>query len=270
MPSLSACRCPALHVPCCPRPPLFSCRRPRRRCRRAPLLLNQSSSPDAVITIYPLVPPSFVDCYFKRRTKPLLPTMVPSLSSRLPSLVGCFRCPPPFTLAASHGRRHHQSVTLTAGASTSPSSSPGPPVVFAMPPAVEQRAIAIVAAAAAAAVGDSPPPHCSRERRLPPSRVVLRLAVGDETSCSPRRDPEIPRDRTRCPTSLHRKPPPLPPPPQSTPPTADSVESTMPRSSETFMRSAQTGAIARAARRTAWWNLMWIVIIGLRWGQPRD
>jgi hypothetical protein len=82
------------------------------------------------------------------------------------------------------------------------------------------------------------------------------LAVGDETSCSPRRDPEIPRDRTRCPTSLHRKPPPPPPPPQSTPPTADSMESTMPRSSETFMRSAQTGAIARAARRTAWWNLM--------------
>jgi hypothetical protein len=97
------------------------------------------------------------------------------------------------------------------------------------------------------------------------------LAVGDETSCSPRRDPEIPRDRTRCPTSLHRKPPPLPPPPQSTPPTADSVESTMPRSSgEAFKRSAQTGAIARAARRTAWWNLMWIVIIGLGWGQPRD
>jgi hypothetical protein len=95
------------------------------------------------------------------------------------------------------------------------------------------------------------------------------LAVGDETSCSPRRDPEIPRDRTRCPTSLHRKPPPLPLPPQSTPPTADSVESTMPRSSETFMRSAQTGAIARAARRTAWWNLMWIVIIDLGWGQPR-
>ena len=29
----------------------------------------------------PLVPPSFVDCCFKRRTKPLLPTMVPSLSS---------------------------------------------------------------------------------------------------------------------------------------------------------------------------------------------
>jgi len=62
----------------------------------------------------PLVPPSFVDCCFKRRTKPLLP-MVPSLSSRPPSLVGCFRCPPPPTLAASHGRRHQQSVALTAG-----------------------------------------------------------------------------------------------------------------------------------------------------------
>jgi hypothetical protein len=51
--------------------------------------------------------------------------MVPSLSSGLPSLVGCFRCPPP----------------------------PTPPVVVATPPAVEQRAIAVVAAAAAA-VGD--------------------------------------------------------------------------------------------------------------------
>ena len=90
LPSLSACRCPALHIACCPRPPLFSCRRPRRRCRHAPLLLNQSSSPDVVITISPLVPPSFVDCCFKWRTKPLLPMMVPSLSSRLPSLVGCF------------------------------------------------------------------------------------------------------------------------------------------------------------------------------------
>jgi hypothetical protein len=46
--------------------------------------------------------------------------------------------------------------------------------------------------------------------------------------------------------------------------TADSVESMMPRSSETFMRPAQTVAIARAARRTAWWNLMLSrVIIGL-------
>ena len=122
------------------------------RCCRAPLLLNQSSSPDAVITIYPLVPPSFVDCCFKRRTKPLLPMMVSLLSSRLPSLVGCFRCPPSPTLAASHGRRRQQSVTLTAGASTSPSSSPDPPVVVATPPVVGQRAIAVVAASAA--VGD--------------------------------------------------------------------------------------------------------------------
>ncbi len=114
MPSLSACHCPALHVACCPRPPLFSCRRPRHRCRRAPLLLNQSSSPDAIITISPIIPPSFADCCFKRRAKPLLPTMVPSLSSGLPSLIGCFRCPPPPppTLAASHGRRHTSSPVL--------------------------------------------------------------------------------------------------------------------------------------------------------------
>ena len=85
----------------------------------------------------PLVLPLFVDCCFKWRTKPLLP-MVPLLSSRPPSLVGCFRCPPPPTLAASHGRRHQQSVALTAGASTSLSSLPGPPVVVAMPPAVQK------------------------------------------------------------------------------------------------------------------------------------
>jgi hypothetical protein len=144
-------------------------------------------------------------------------------------------------------------------------SSPPPPPPLGMTPTF------VCASSSSSSCRRFPPPHRSRERRLPPSRVVLRLAVGDETSCSPRRDPEIPRDRTRCPTSLHRKPPPLPPPPQSTPPTADSVESTMPRSSETFMRSAQTGAIARAARRTAWWNLMlssnyW----SAGWGQPRD
>jgi hypothetical protein len=66
----------------------------------------------------------------------LLPMMVSLLSSRPPSLVGFFRCPPPPTLAASHGRRYQQSVTLTAGALTSPSSSLGPPVAIATPPAV--------------------------------------------------------------------------------------------------------------------------------------
>jgi hypothetical protein len=73
----------------------------------------------------------------------------------------------------------------------------------------------------------------------PPGIIVLGLAIGEVTSCSPHRDPEIPRDRTRCPTSLHRKlpPPPLerkPPQPQTTPPTADGVESTMPCSPETL------------------------------------
>jgi hypothetical protein len=78
--------------------------------------------------------PSFVDCCFKRRTKPLLSTMVSSLLSRPSALVGCFRCPPPPTLAASHGSRCQLSVALTAGASTSP--SPCPPLVAATPPAV--------------------------------------------------------------------------------------------------------------------------------------
>jgi len=133
------------------------------------------SSPDAVITISPLVPPSFVDCCFKRRTKPLLPTMVPSLSSRLPSLVRCFRCPPPPTLAASHGRGHQQSVTLTAGASTSPSSSPGPPVVVAMPPAVVTTPTFVCASSSSSSSSCRrfPPPHRSRERRLSPSRDDL-------------------------------------------------------------------------------------------------
>ena len=68
----------------------------------------------------PLVPPSFVDSCFNRQTKPLLP-MVPPLLLRPPSLVSCFRCPSPSTLAASHAdvissllpsqpalRRHHR------------------------------------------------------------------------------------------------------------------------------------------------------------------
>jgi len=36
--------------------------------------------------------------------------------------------------------------------------------------------------------------------------VVLGLAVGNEASCSPHRDPEITRDRTRRPTSSRRNP----------------------------------------------------------------
>ena len=86
------------------------------------------------ITISPLVPPLFVDCCFKRRTKPLLPTMVSFFSSWPSALVSCFCCPPPPTLAASHGSRCQLSVALTVGASTSP--SPCPPLVIATPPAV--------------------------------------------------------------------------------------------------------------------------------------
>ena len=86
------------------------------------------------ITISPLVPPSFVDCCFKRRTNPLLPTMVSLLSSRPSALVGCFHCLPPLTLAASHGSRCQQSIALTAGTLTSP--SPCPPLVIATPLAV--------------------------------------------------------------------------------------------------------------------------------------
>jgi len=40
----------------------------------------------------------------------------------------------------------------------------------------------------------------------PQGIVVLGLAVGNEASCSPRRDPEITRDRTRRPTSSRRNP----------------------------------------------------------------
>ena len=74
----------------------------------------------------PSRPPLFVDCCFKRRKKPLLPTMVSSLSSRPSALVGCFCCPPQPTLAASHGSRRQLSVALTADNSTSPSPCPPP------------------------------------------------------------------------------------------------------------------------------------------------
>ena len=100
--------------------------------------LSSSFFTQHFITISPLVPPLFVDCCFKWRTKPLLPTMVSSLSSRPSALVGCFRCPPPPTLAASHGSRCQQSIALTASASTSP--SPCPPLVVATPPAVPNSA----------------------------------------------------------------------------------------------------------------------------------
>jgi hypothetical protein len=69
-------------------------------CPLPSIVVRSSSLFTHFITIFPFVPPSFVDCCFKRRTKPLLPTMVSLLSSWLSALVGCFRCPPPPTLAA--------------------------------------------------------------------------------------------------------------------------------------------------------------------------
>jgi hypothetical protein len=57
--------------------------------------------------------------------------------------------------------------------------------------------------------------------------------------------------KDKGPSPLERKPP----PPKSTLST-ESKESTTRRSSETLMRLAQTGAIAKAARRTAYRNLM--------------
>jgi hypothetical protein len=95
--------------------------------------LRSSSFFTHFITISSLVPPSFVDCCFKRRTKPLLPTMVSSLSSWPSAHFGCFRCPPPPTPAASHVSCRQLSVALTAG--NSPSPSPCPPLVVAAPPA---------------------------------------------------------------------------------------------------------------------------------------
>ena len=63
-------------------------------CPLPSIVVRSSSFFTHFITISPLVPPLFVDCCFKRRTKPLLPTMVSLLSSRPSTLVGCFCCPP--------------------------------------------------------------------------------------------------------------------------------------------------------------------------------
>jgi hypothetical protein len=79
----------------------------------------------------PSHPPSFVDCCFKRQTKPL---MVLSLSSRPSALVGCFHCPPPAHSRRFPWHRRQQSVSLTAGASTLP--LPCPPLIVATPSAV--------------------------------------------------------------------------------------------------------------------------------------
>ena len=82
--------------------------KPRQSKRSSSIHFVQSRNCDNLLSSLFIVPPSFVDCCFKRRAK-LISTMVPSLSSGLPSLFGCFRCPPPPTLAASHGRRHTSS-----------------------------------------------------------------------------------------------------------------------------------------------------------------
>ena len=66
-------------------------------CPLPSIVVRSSSFSTHFITISPLIPPSFVDCCFKRQTKPL---MVLSLSSRPSALVGCFHCPPP-----AHSRR---------------------------------------------------------------------------------------------------------------------------------------------------------------------
>jgi hypothetical protein len=103
-------------------------------CPLPSIVVHSSSFYTHFITISSLAPPSFVDCCFIRWTKPLLPTMVSSLSSWPSALVVCFRCPPPPTLTASHGSCHQQSAALTAGTLTSP--SPSPPLVVTTPPAV--------------------------------------------------------------------------------------------------------------------------------------
>ena len=118
------------------------------------IVVRSSSFFTHFITISPLVPPSFVDCCFKRRTKPLLPTMVSSLSSWPSALVGCFRCPPPPTLAAFPWQSSsavccpHSRCFDVAVAVSSPCRSDtagGPPPLRSLPKG--QRAIAVVAAA---------------------------------------------------------------------------------------------------------------------------
>ena len=94
-----------------------------------------------------LFPPSFVDCCFKRRKKPLLPTVVSSLSSRPPSLVGCFRCPLPPTPAHSrhfpwqtssavccpHSRRFDIAVVVAGFSRHRRDAASGPPPLRSRP-----------------------------------------------------------------------------------------------------------------------------------------
>ena len=62
------------------------------------------------ITISPLVPPLFVDCCFKRRTKPLLPMMVSLL---LPSALHCpKRRASPNVNHEGHSRNRHRLCIL--------------------------------------------------------------------------------------------------------------------------------------------------------------
>ena len=118
--------------------------------------------------------------------------------------------------------------------------------------------------------GDSPPlttvegidcPH--RTTISPLGIVILGLAIGDKTSCSPRRDPEIPCDRTLCPTSLHRN---SSSSAASPPPNNDSVcllRPSLPRRRQsphlppsnnitTTAAAAATAATAAGRRRRCW------------------
>ena len=106
-------------------------------CPLPSIVMCSSSFFTHFITISPLVPPSFVDCCFKRRTKPLLPTMVSLLSSWLSALIGCFRCPPPPTLAAfpwqsssavccPHNRRFDVAVAVSSPCHSDTASGPPP------------------------------------------------------------------------------------------------------------------------------------------------
>ena len=106
-------------------------------CPLPSIVVRSSSFFTHFITISPLVPPSIVDCCFKRQTKPLLPTMVSSLSSRPSALVSCFRCPPPPTLATfpwqsssavrcPHSRRFDVAVAVSSPCRSDTAGGPPP------------------------------------------------------------------------------------------------------------------------------------------------
>jgi hypothetical protein len=105
-------------------------------CPLPSIVVRSSSFFTKFITISPLIPPSFVDCCFKRRKKPLLPTMVSLLSSWPSTLVGYLLSAPAHSrrfpwqslsaVRCPHSRHFDVAVAVSSPCRSDAAGSPSP------------------------------------------------------------------------------------------------------------------------------------------------